>query len=113
MGGGGRGSGGEGGDGETRRDDGGELRYETMENLAKEASPSKPCRSSARFSPSSPRFLYPTLSFSFVSPSRGGRAAPRRGSQMNRFNEKMASSAGAEGTAGCRCPPSRQERGLL
>lgn len=79
----------------------GKLRYETMENLAKgAASLLYPRCLSFRFRVSEDCYVSvhsslllhpPTLSLSSPVRKKRGRAAPRRGSQMNRFNEKMAS----------------------
>lgn len=75
-----------------------ELRYETKENLAK-PSPPYPVFTLDWLS-LLPLFLLPSPFFitsSSPSEDQRRRAAPRRGSQMNRFNEKMASRRGWEG----------------
>lgn len=78
-----------------------ELRYETKENLAKPPSPPYPVFTLDWLS-LLPLFLLPSPLSSSSSLHRllftigkiqRRRAAPRRGSQMNRFNEKMASTA--------------------
>lgn len=82
-----------------------ELRYETKENLAKPPSPPYPVFTLDWLS-LLPLFLLPSPLSSSSSLHRllftigkiqRRRAAPRRGSQMNRFNEKMASRRGWEG----------------
>lgn len=81
-----------------------ELRYETKENLAKPPSPPYSVFTLDWLS-LLPLFLLPSPLSLYLSSSpslhhrkiQRRRAAPRRGSQMNRFNEKMASRRGWEG----------------
>lgn len=98
------------GGGRKKREGEGEakLRYETMENLA--IPPPSLSVVSVHGRTTGFRFLLPPLflllfisnPLPFLVREKRGRAAPRRGSQMNRFNEKMASQPRVGTRAGCR-----------